>query len=255
MLCSNRQGRFELWLQALEGSRPAGSPRKLTDHPGSTAAPSYSPDGRFIAYFRVHEGLRDIWIVPVSGGVPERFTDDPASDVEPAFSPDGAWVAFISNRDGRDHVWVAPVKGGRAAGPARQLTRGETADRHPGWSPDGKRVTYIAGRAESSDLWTVPLDGSAPPAPLTRGAMIYDWFWEPSGSSVLVSGRFGGGSVELRRLDLASGRIGPAPGLDVFGPSSQEGVFSLSADGRTLAYVAEEARGYIWLLEGPQGSF
>jgi Tol biopolymer transport system component len=252
---SSRQGKFDLWLQPLDGHRPAGDPRKLTDHPGSAPAASFSPDGRFVAYFRVNEGKRDIWIVPVAGGTPERFTDDPASDVEPAFSPDGSRLAFISNRDGRDHVWVAPVANGRPAGPAKRLTHDETADRQPVWSPDGTRIAFVGGEDRRADVWTVPPDGSAPPARLTHGADVYLALWESSGKSLLLSGIFGGSGVELRRVSVADGKTVRVPALDVFGPASQSGGFSFSADCRIFAYLADETRGNIWLLEASPGSF
>jgi len=58
----------DLWSQPLDGGRPSGPPARLTDHPGSAQHPTYSPDGRWIAYWRVLEGERDVWVLPAGGG-------------------------------------------------------------------------------------------------------------------------------------------------------------------------------------------
>ena len=109
----------DLWIQPLaaDGS-PSGAARRLTNHPGTAAYPSYSPDGRSIAFRRALQGRRDISIVPAAGGPPAQFTSDAAVDIHPAWSPDGRRIAFVSERGGRSRIWAAPVADGRpASGP------------------------------------------------------------------------------------------------------------------------------------------
>ena len=117
-------GRYDLWLQPLAAGVPSGAPGRLTDQSGSVAQPSFSLDGKWIAYHRVAGTQRDVWIVATSGGLPQKFTEDPAIDTHPAWSPDGSQIAFASDRSGALHLWIAPVKEGRAAGAARRLTTG-----------------------------------------------------------------------------------------------------------------------------------
>lgn len=101
-------GTCDLWLQRLQGQVPIGQPVRLIDQPGTCAVPTFSPDGRWIAYFHFVEGRRDVWVVSAKGGKPVNFTNEPSANNQPAWSPDSRQIAFISNRGGSNQVWVAP---------------------------------------------------------------------------------------------------------------------------------------------------
>jgi Tol biopolymer transport system component len=247
---SDRRGTFDLWLQPLRGGRVDGAPRRLTDHPGIAAVPSFSPDGRWIAYFRVLEGQIDIWSVPVAGGPPQRFTNHPATDIHPSFSPDGTRLAFVSNRSGADNIWVAPVADGRRTGEPWQLAQGEAVHIFPRWSPDSRRIACIVERENEMDVFILAADSSDPPVQLTRGAHAVSAIWEPSGDELLVSGTWGTARVTLRRVSVSDGTTRPfEPALDLGPEESDAGLFALDAEGRLLAFVVIERSGDIWLTE------
>jgi serine/threonine protein kinase/Tol biopolymer transport system component len=247
---SRRQGRADLWSQALEGRAPRGDPRHLTDL--TVARPTFSPDGRWIAVHRVVDGQRDIWILPAKGGPMERFTDDPATDIQPAWSPDGAFIAFLSDRSGREQVWMAPVAGGRAAGTARQITSDDTAKNLPTWSPRGDEIAYTAGTGDESELWIVPVAGGAPRR-ITWGAGVHCTRWDRVSGEIYASGKWGGRFMSMRRVSPSTGEATPLDPEVSFG-NVANGLFDLSLDGSTFALWHEEARGDIWVLDAPRGS-
>ena len=129
---SDRAWGYRLWVQPLRAGQAVGVSVKLTDQPGTVANPAVSPDGRWVAYYRVFEGQRDIWIAPTAGGPAQQFTKNPAADVQPAWSPDGTRLAFVSDRSGINQVWVSGVRDGRAVGTASQITAGNRACWAPG---------------------------------------------------------------------------------------------------------------------------
>src|SRR5262245_37492606 len=74
----------DLWTAALDGS----AVRQLTSHPGIESGPSYSPDGRWIAFTGRYDGNTDVFVVPSEGGTPRRLTSHPGNDTALGFTPD-----------------------------------------------------------------------------------------------------------------------------------------------------------------------
>ena len=242
-------GRFDLWIQPVRGIESAGPPRRLTDHAGSAANPAFSPDGRWVAYYRVLAGQRDIWIVPAAGGSPVQFTDNEAADLHPAWSPDGTRLAFHSERGGLARIWVAPVAGGRPAGPPKPLTTGSTADLAPAWSPDGKWIAYIAtAGGNATDVWVVDADGAGRPRMLATEGSAGRVAWDHTGKALFVSGQWDSW-VSLRKYALDTGeRILRDPPVRL-GENPDFLDFGISKDARFVAFGRDELRGDIWALE------
>jgi Tol biopolymer transport system component/predicted Ser/Thr protein kinase len=242
-------GRFDLWIQPVLDLAASGPPRRLTDQPGSASSPAFSPDGRWVAYYRILAGQRDIWIVPAAGGNPVQFTDHKAADVHPAWSPDGTQLAFRSEQGEMARIWVAPVADGRPAGAARPITTGSSADQAPAWSPDGKWIAYIgATSGRSANVWVVDASGAGSPRMLATEGRASRVGWDPTGKALFVSGQWEPGA-SLRKYGLDTGRrilLDPPVRL---GQNPDLFDFSLSRDGRFVAFRRDELRGDIWALE------
>jgi Tol biopolymer transport system component len=114
--------------------------------------PSWSPDGRFLAFNdrqqingRFREGYNIIRVVEVATGASRMYPPAPyrsisdRGDCGPAWSPDGRWMAFIMEST----LWVIPVgPDGAPAGAAVQVTD-EPAD-SPSWSGDSQTLLYLS---------------------------------------------------------------------------------------------------------------
>ena len=253
---SDRWGpKTDLWLQPLGANDEAAEPVRLTDHPGNASHPVFSPDGKWIAYYRILGEERDIWIVSASGGQPVQFTDSPGDDIHPAWSPDGSQIAFCSERRAGFHIWVAPVRNGRSAGPARELATGDLSAWAPCWSPDGKLIAFMGVRGNEWEIWTVPSDGSGKPTQATRGADALRVRWEGLTGRLLVSGTWGTGEYELRRVWQDGSRVESLNPPARFGPEPDGALFDVSPDGELIAYCHERLKGNVWVLEAEKGTF
>jgi Tol biopolymer transport system component len=124
-----------LWWSTSGRSALATGPSTLsrvTFDEGLQAEPTWSPDGRFIAYSANTSGNFDIWVQPLGGGRAIQVTSDPAVDWQPAWSPDGDTLAFRSERDGGG-IFIVPALGGRE----RKLS---AFGYSPAWSPEGSQI-------------------------------------------------------------------------------------------------------------------
>ena len=247
--------RSELAEQLLCDGMPSGPPRRLTDQEGNASHPVYSPDGRWIAYYLILGGKRDIWIVPAGGGQPVQFTSDSEQDIHPAWSPAGDMLAFMSRRAGTHDVWVAPVRDGNPAGEPRRITDGSVFGVSPIWSPDGSEIAFVGWADGRREIWVVPADGGAPARGLTNGVDATRIRWDASTGMILASATCG---EESRSLWAVAPETGAAVLFEpeiVFGTERAYGLFDLSQEGQLLVFSREHLSGDIWVLEGPPGTY
>jgi tricorn protease len=82
----------DLWTVAKNG----GVASPLASPPGQESFPRFSADGATIAFVGNYDGNRDLYTMPVEGGVPLRITYHPAGETLSDWTPDGK-LLFLSN--------------------------------------------------------------------------------------------------------------------------------------------------------------
>ena len=106
--------------------------------------PALSPDGRMVAYSVTTPDLannarpKQIYAVPVSGGVPRQLTREGDDNERPRWSPDSRQIYFISNRGGSSQIWVMDADGAHPL----LITRLATEARGLLVSADGKKLVF-----------------------------------------------------------------------------------------------------------------
>jgi Tol biopolymer transport system component len=88
--------------------------RRVTNVSEITSAPSISPDGKAILFYRNTNGQEDLWMVARDGSGLRQITKDPAHDRDPQFLPDARGLLFYSDRGGRYQIWTMGLDGGNA---------------------------------------------------------------------------------------------------------------------------------------------
>jgi len=180
----------------------------LTSFPGNQRSPSFSPDGRQVAFAWAGPtgDVLHVYIQSLDGGSPRRLTNDAVPDDFPEWSPDGSRIAFIR----RGTVYLVPATGGPESplteaigsglawsrdgsllavsdrtsesalvgivlvsvttGQKRRLTTpGASAmDEFPAFSWSGQEVAFVRVDTTVSDVYVVPVAGSSPARRVTN---------------------------------------------------------------------------------------
>lgn len=142
-------GQGATWLASI-GERPA----RVSLHSESffAGAPTFSPDGRHLAYSTARPG---IMVSRADGSRPRRLTR--IIDVEPAWSPRGGALAYI--RDAGPWGTGLYVIGAHGGGRRRLL---KSPGRELAWSPSGDELAYVLselGGVGAPLILAVGLDG------------------------------------------------------------------------------------------------
>ncbi|MDI6840727.1 MAG: BamA/TamA family outer membrane protein [bacterium] len=68
-------------------------------------SPSFSPDGKFVAFRGIKDGMADIYVLNIATGKLEQLTSDEYDDLTPNWSPDGEYIIFSSDRPLNGESW------------------------------------------------------------------------------------------------------------------------------------------------------
>jgi serine/threonine protein kinase/Tol biopolymer transport system component len=151
-----RLGESDIW--AFEKGKPE---RPAIVSTFDDREPSYSPDGRRVAFGSTRSAdTRELWIANADGTNPIQMTRGPGTGVgSPRWSPDGARIVYDSRNDaGTRDLWIVDVSGGAP----RRLTYGPANSGVACWSRDNRWVYYRGLDGRGFDMWRVPADGGKP---------------------------------------------------------------------------------------------
>ena len=205
------------------------NPVQVTSAVGVENFPTWSPEGRTLAYQSNQSGNEDIWVTQVSGGEPVNLTADyEGDDSYPRWSPDGSQIAFRSQRDGGG-IYVMSALGGRP----RRVASGFGFS----WSSDGKEIIYdplVDWRSSFEIVNLSSLESRRIPVTYTNLYRL-DWQWSPDGQHVAyVAAIFSGADVTQIFVQPVSGR---EPLLITDGLTNDWSP-SWSKDGRKLFFIS-----------------
>jgi TolB protein len=119
---SDRGGSPQVYVMDASGANQ----RPLIARAGHADSPSWSPDGRYIAFTYGGAGSYQIFVADVASGQLLQVTSSGRNE-SPTWSPDSRHLAFQSNRTGRWEVWQMHIDGTDQ----RQVSKG--GGRLPTW--------------------------------------------------------------------------------------------------------------------------
>lgn len=180
--------------------------RRVTPVPsGALGRPSWSPDGRWIAYSTGQDGEATIHVINLDDSRDAQLTQPSLSAESPAWSPDGSRIAFSALPGGRP--WETCLM--RSDGSQQRCFRHRGwQELQQSWSPDGRRLLVSAtdSRGHGGTMLIMNADGSHRLNLSRRFGSGYYPSLSPDGRKLLDECQRNG-RIHICVGDLRSGRI------------------------------------------------
>ena len=221
-----------------------GNQKNLTNNPKADWSPSWSPDGKRIAFHsnRVGRFNYEIYVMDADGGNLQSLTDNRNDDFYPSWSPDGERIVFSSAREEHfedkfgitDEIYVMDADGGNQ----QRLTDNRNNDWDPVWSPDGQRIAFAADRKgdlENFEIYMMDADGGNQQKLTNHRTWDGSPSWSPDSQRIVFNSNRDGKS-EIYVIDADGGnlqRLTNNPNADV-DPAWLNTPFSVSPAGKKI---------------------
>ena len=208
--------------------------------------PTWSPDGKSIAFISNMSGRNNLWLVPAEGGWPVQLTVSDQRQTAPAWSPDGKWIAYQSDYDG-DELWDIFLVSPKTGKVVNLTSTREIAEMEPTWSPDGRYLAYLVKPKVSAafeiDIYdTVMREIRHLTAGTPQDKGNYGPIWSKDGKYIVYTQEQAKGTdSDIFIADVATGKS------TLLTPHEGEQRYScddISPDGKRVLFTSNGANGY-----------
>jgi TolB protein len=193
---------FRLFMSDYDGGRP----QVLLESREPIMSPTWSPDGKQIAYVSFESTRPRIYIQTLATGAREQITDFPGINGSPRWSPDGTRMAMVLSKDGNPDIYVMDLR-------TRALTKVTShfaVDTEPSWMPDGKSLLYTSEQSGNfrPQIYQVNLDTLWSERVTFEGSYNARGYMLPDGDNLVLVHRYDTrDDYHLAIMNLARGTI------------------------------------------------
>ena len=237
-----------IWSPTTNTFTPLTVPR------GRHLTPTWSADGRYMAYSSDASGNRDLWVYDRETERAKRITETPEDENASHWSPDGSSLAF-SRESRTSHLFVADMR----ARTKRPLTQGPDWDGRPMSSSDGKWVAFLRrSSTEASNAAKIYVMSVADSVvrPLDLGGLQPQTdrrylSWSPDDRELVLALSDANGNIDIYRVPRESEALSPTRVTIDSGIDAEP---AWSPDGNSIAYLRiREGESVIWVIPAHGG--
>ncbi len=218
-------------------------PQTVLTSPEPIMSPSWSPDGKRLAYVSFENRRSEIYLQVVDTGQREKIASFSGINGAPSWSPDGRRLALTLSRSGSPDIYVMDLASKRLT----QITRNFAIDTEPTWAPDGRTIYFTSDRGGKPQIYAADLNGGRAKRVTFEGEYNSRPMLSPDGKKLaMVHGENGVYTIAVQELQtgilqvLTDGNLDESPS---FAPNGSMIIYA--EKGRTqgsLAAVSVDGR-------------
>lgn len=144
-----QKARYFLEVADVDGYNP----QQLLTSTEPLMSPSWSPDGKKLAYVSFEQKKSQIFVIDVANGKRNLVTSFSGINGAPGWSPDGRQLAVVLSKQGTPKIYLINLNNGYM----EQLTFGGAIDTEPKFTPDGKSLLFTSNRGGSPQIYCLSL--------------------------------------------------------------------------------------------------
>jgi len=231
---------FTLQIADSDGQQP----RTVLESVEPILSPTWTPDGRKLAYVSFETGRPAIYLQDLATGERETLAQFKGLNGAPSFSPDGKQMLLTSSKDGNPEIYLMDLATKRL----QRMTNDSAIDTEARFAPDGKSFVFTSDRGGTPQIYRYNLDNGQIRRLTFNGRFNARGSLSRDGQSLALVHRQSGQQYQVGIMDLASSVISiltPTP-LDEspsFSPNGQMVVYATRERGRgMLAVMSTDGR-------------
>ena len=119
----------------------------------SIISPSWSPDGKKVAYVSFETGIAKVFIQDIASGKRESVLSKSTQISSPSWSPDGKYLSLTLYQDGNAEIYIMRLQDRTLT----RMTNQFAIDTESSWSPKGNKIIFTSGRSGSPQIYELDL--------------------------------------------------------------------------------------------------
>ena len=143
------KSRYRLMLADSDGANE----QTLLSSSEPIISPSWSPDGKKVAYVSFETGLANVFIQNISTGKRDSVLSKNTQISSPSWSPDGKYLSLTLYQDGNAEIYILRLRDKTLT----RMTNQFAIDTESSWSPKGNKILFTSGRSGSPQIYELDL--------------------------------------------------------------------------------------------------
>ena len=190
--------RFNLWVADADGENAQSALASAEP----IISPSWSPNGRQVAYVSFESRKPVVYVHEVYGGKRRLIANFRGSNSAPSWSPDGRTLAVTLSRDGGSQLYTIDANGGEP----RRLTQSSGIDTEPVYAPDGSNIYFVSDRGGAPQIYRMAASGGNPERVTFTGSYNISPAISPDGRRLAYISRING-AFKLQVMELGGNAV------------------------------------------------